>query len=118
MNRYRLLADAKAKALSMVEGHKKPEPFSYPLPGPSTKVGLDMAVDSFFRVGKATKHDVVVSGAVATILSGGPDADITKPLTEDDITALERKAFMALVRNPDTMARVEHMLETGKPLRN
>jgi 3-hydroxyacyl-CoA dehydrogenase len=118
MNRYRLLADAKAKALSMVEGHKKPEPFTYSLPGPSTKVGLDMAVDSFFRVGKATKHDVVVSGAVATILSGGPDADITKPLTEDDITALERKAFMALVRNPDTMARVEHMLETGKPLRN
>jgi 3-hydroxyacyl-CoA dehydrogenase len=118
MNRYRLLADAKAKALAMVEGHKKPEPYTYQLPGPTTKVGLDSAVSAFARVGKATEHDIVVSGAVADILSGGPEADITKSLTEDDIAALERKAFMMLVHHPDTMARIEHMLETGKPLRN
>jgi 3-hydroxyacyl-CoA dehydrogenase len=118
MNRYRLLADAKAKALSLVETHKKPEPFTYALPGPTTKVGLDMAVDSFFRLGKATKHDIVVSGALADIMSGGPTADVTKVQSEDDITALERKAFMALVKHPDTIARIEHMLETNKPLRN
>jgi 3-hydroxyacyl-CoA dehydrogenase len=118
MNRYRLLADAKAKALSLVETHKKPEPFTYALPGPTTKVGLDMAVDSFFRLGKATKHDIVVSGALADIMSGGPSADVTKVLSEDDITTLERKAFMALVKHPDTIARIEHMLETNKPLRN
>ena len=117
MNRYRLLADAKAKALSMVATHQKPEPFTYVLPGPAARVGLDMAVASFHRMGKATKHDVVVSGALAEILSGG-DTDVVKTLGEDDITALERKAFMALVKHPDTMARIEHMLETGKPLRN
>ena len=31
---------------------------------------------------------------------------------------LERGGFMKLVRNPGTLARIEHMLETGKPLRN
>jgi len=117
MNRYRLLADAKTRALAMVETHKVPEPFAYVLPGPSTRVGLDMAVASFHRLGKATDHDIVVSGALAEIVSGG-DTDVTRPLSEDDISALERKAFMALVRHPDTIARVEHMLETNKPLRN
>jgi 3-hydroxyacyl-CoA dehydrogenase len=31
---------------------------------------------------------------------------------------MERAAFMRLVKTPGTLARVEHMLETGKPLRN
>ncbi len=39
-------------------------------------------------------------------------------LTEDDVTALERQGFMTLVRNPASLARTEHMLATGKPLRN
>jgi 3-hydroxyacyl-CoA dehydrogenase len=34
------------------------------------------------------------------------------------VTALERDAFMALVRDPATLSRIEHMLDTGKPLRN
>eukprot|EP01036_Dinobryon_divergens_P040937 gene40937-54203_t len=72
----------------MVATHKKPEPFTYALPGPTTRVGLNMAVDSFHRIGKATNHDVVVSGALAEILSGGA-TDVTKPMTEDDLTALE-----------------------------
>ncbi len=118
MNRYRLLADAKARALAMVETHKKPEPFTYQLPGPTTRVGLDAAVASFARMGKATKHDIVVSGALSEIMAGGDDADVTRPKTEDDLTNLERKAFMALVQHPDTIARIEHMLETNKPLRN
>ena len=39
-------------------------------------------------------------------------------LTEDDLLALERKHFMHLLKHPDTLARMEHMLTTGKPLRN
>jgi 3-hydroxyacyl-CoA dehydrogenase len=31
---------------------------------------------------------------------------------------LERRALMSLVKRPQTLARIEHMLETGKPLRN
>ena len=117
MNRYRLLADAKAKALSLVEGYKPPEPPTYVLPGPSGRVALNMAVEGFARLGKATRHDVVVSGALAEILTGG-DTDPTETLTEDRMLELERQGFMKLIRDPDTLARIEHMLETGKPLRN
>jgi len=34
------------------------------------------------------------------------------------VLALERAAFMRLVRTEATLARMEHTLETGKPLRN
>ncbi len=47
MNRYRLLADAKAKALSLVEGYKPPEAREIVLPGPSGKVAMDQAVAGF-----------------------------------------------------------------------
>jgi 3-hydroxyacyl-CoA dehydrogenase len=58
-----------------------------------------------------------LASACDTVLSGG-ETDIMATMTEDDVTTLEREAFMALVRNPATLARIEHMLETGKPLRN
>jgi len=117
MNRTRLLFDAKAKALKLAENYLPPEPPTYVLPGPSARVGLNMAVEGFAKIGKATKHDVVVCGVLAEILSGG-DTDMTTALTEDQMLGLERAGFMKLIRNPDTLARVDHMLETGKPLRN
>jgi 3-hydroxyacyl-CoA dehydrogenase len=117
MNRDRLLADAKAKALSLVEGYKPPEPPLCRLPGPSGELALKLAVDGFHRLGKATKHDVVVAGALAAVLSGG-DVEPCQDVNEDRLLELERAAFMKLLRHPDTLARIEHMLETGKPLRN
>jgi 3-hydroxyacyl-CoA dehydrogenase len=39
-------------------------------------------------------------------------------LSENDICALERKAFLTLAKTPETRARVEHMLKHGSPLRN
>ena len=117
MNRDRLLFDAKAKVLALAEGYQPPKPAEYRLPGPGGRVALDLAVDGFAAQGKATPHDVVVSKAVARVLTGG-DADPLDTLTEDDVTALEREGFMTLVRNPASLARTEHMLATGKPLRN
>ena len=117
MNRYRLLADAKAKALSLVEGYKPPEPMTFNLPGPSGRVALDMAVEGFHRAGKATDYDVVVLGELAEVLSGG-DTDVIKPMTENELLQLERDRFMHLVRDDRTLARITQMLETGKPLRN
>ena len=52
------------------------------------------------------------------MLSGGEKADVTEPMAPDAVLALERKAFMTLVRTEPTLARIEHTLETGKPLRN
>ncbi len=117
MNRDRVLAAAKARALELVEGYVAPEPAPMHLPGPSGYAALDMAVDGFAKAGKATRHDRVVAAGLARVLTGG-DTDITEEIGEEDLLALERREFMTLVRHPDTLARVEHMLETGKPLRN
>ncbi len=118
MNRDRLLADAKAKALALVAaGYRPPEEVAISLPGPSGKAALDMAVAGFRASGAATAHDVVVSGRLATVLTGG-DTDVTQTLSEDDLLQLEREAFLALIQTPATLARIEQMLETGKPLRN
>ncbi len=119
MNRDRLLFDAKQKALALVAGYKAPEPVTeIRMPGPSGKYALDMAVADLRKSGKATPYDVVVSSALAKVLSGGDKADWTKPMTEDDLYRLEREEFVKLVRHDGTIARIEHMLEKGKPLRN
>ena len=117
MSRDRLLADAKARALGLAEDYRSPERSEISLPGPSAKAALDMAVDALRLSGKATPHDQVVAGRLAVVLSGGA-TDVTETLGDDDLLKLEREAFMSLVRHPATLARIEHMLETGKPLRN
>jgi len=117
MNRDRVLAAAKARALALAGDYAPPEPATLRLPGPSGAAALDMAVDGFAKAGKATPHDRVVAGALGRVLTGG-DADLLDELDEAALLALERSEFMALVRHPDTLARVEHMLETGRPLRN
>jgi 3-hydroxyacyl-CoA dehydrogenase len=117
MNRDRLLADAKAKALELAADYTPPEPVKLRLPGPTARAALGLAVEGFHLQGKATPHDVTVSSALAGVLSGG-DTDITSEVDEDELLELERTAFMKLVRNPATIARIEHMLTTGKPLRN
>jgi 3-hydroxyacyl-CoA dehydrogenase len=117
MNRDRLLADAKAKALALVDGYAPPKPPEFRLAGESGRVGMAMAAQSFHKRGLATDYDLVVSDALAGILTGGP-ADLVDVVTEKDMLKLEREAFTKLTRDPRTLARVETMLETGKPLRN
>jgi 3-hydroxyacyl-CoA dehydrogenase len=117
MNRYRLLADAKARALELAVDYKAPAPREIVLPGPSGRVALGLAVDGFAKTGVATKHDVVVAGELAKVLTGG-DTDVLDLVSETKILELERGAFMRLLKTPATLARIEHTLETGKPLRN
>ena len=119
MNRDRLLFDAKEKALELAKNYEAPAPVEdIRLPGATGQFALEMAVADLRKSGKATPHDVVVSNAVATVLSGGEKADWTTPVHEDHLYKLEREEFMKLVRHKDSQARIEHMLETGKPLRN
>ena len=117
MNRDRLLADAKARALSLVEGYKPPERDNLYLPGETARVALEMAVAGFQRLGLATAHDMVVAKHLAHVLSGG-ETDHLKPVTDRKVLALEKAQFLLLARHPDTQARVAHILKTGKPLRN
>ncbi len=117
MNRDRLLADAKAKALAMVDGYEAPKPPEFRLPGESGRVGMAMAVRDFQKKGMATAYDAVVSATLAEVLTGGP-ADVVDTVTEAQLLELERKGFIARVKDARTVARVETMLTTGKPLRN
>ena len=117
MNRDRLLADAKAKALSLVEDYQPPERDNLYLPGKTAQAALEMAVAGFRRLGLATPHDMVVAKHLAFALSGGR-TDHLAPLSDRQMLALEKEQFLQLARLPDTQARVSHILKTGKPLRN
>ncbi|HEY5597868.1 MAG TPA: 3-hydroxyacyl-CoA dehydrogenase NAD-binding domain-containing protein [Kiloniellales bacterium] len=117
-NRDRLLADAKAKALALAEDYAPAEPAALVLPGASGQATLRFAVRDLRAKGVATPHDVTVAEALAEVLCGGADADIAEPTPADRVLALERAAFMRLVRTEPTLERMEHTLTTGKPLRN
>ncbi|MET0269347.1 MAG: 3-hydroxyacyl-CoA dehydrogenase NAD-binding domain-containing protein [Sphingomonas sp.] len=117
MNRDRLLADAKAKALALADGYAPPDKPVFRLAGESGRVAIADVVKGMRAKGVATPYDTVVAGRLAVVMTGG-DADLIDTVGEDDLLKLERAAFMASVRDARTQARVEHMLETGKPLRN
>ena len=117
MNRDRLLYDAKQKGLSLLDGYEKPEPVELSLPGPNGRAALDLAVEGFALQGLALPHDRIVAGEIAAVLTGG-DTDVTETVSEDRLFALERESFMKLLKTEPTLARIEHMLDTGKPLRN
>ena len=107
MNRDRLLGDAKARALAMVDGYRPPEPPSdLHLPGPTAKAALELALHGHARLGRATAHDRVVGAALADVLAGG-GTDITLTLSEEELLALERRSFMRLLRDPASVARIE-----------
>jgi len=117
MNRDRLLADAKAKVLKLAEGYVPPKEQTISLPGPNGVAALKVALQGLTLQGKVTPHDQVVSLALARVLTGG-NTDHTETVTEKDILKLERSAFLELAKNAATLARMETMLDTGKPLRN
>ncbi len=118
MNRDRLLYDAKQRALELAKDYTAPEKVeNIRMPGAGGKAALDLAVADLHKSGKATPYDVVVSDLLARVLTGG-DTDYTEEVSEDDLLKLEVAQFMDLLRNPGTLARIEHMLDTGKPLRN
>jgi 3-hydroxyacyl-CoA dehydrogenase len=119
MNRERLLADAKARALARVaEGYIRPLPLTtIPVGGASLGAALKLGVHLAWRAGRASDHDALVARKLAHIFAGG---DVPHPTTvpEQYVLDLEREAFLSLLGEPKTLARIQHTLKTGKPLRN
>ena len=119
MNRDRLMADAKAKALERVrEGYHAPAPrLAIPVGGESVTAALSLGVHLAWRAGRATEHDALVGRKLAHIFGGGNLPHATT-VTEQHLLDLEREAFMSLVGERKTLERIQHTLKTGKPLRN
>ncbi len=117
MNRDRLLADAKARALDLAPDYTPPEPAMVALPGPSGRASLTNEVTAWASAGRIGPHDVVVLDHLARILTGG-DTGPNRLVAEDALYALERDAVLALTETQATRDRLRAMLETGKPLVN
>ncbi|MFI4956850.1 MAG: 3-hydroxyacyl-CoA dehydrogenase/enoyl-CoA hydratase family protein [Gammaproteobacteria bacterium] len=64
-----------------------------------------------------TPHDYVVAHHIAKVMCGGM-IDALNEVDEQWMLRIEREGFVDLAQTPETQARIEHMLETGKPLRN
>ena len=119
MNRERLLADAKARALSRVrEGYQPPVPrTAIPVGGDTVAAPLKLGIHLAHRAGRISDHDALIGRKLATIMAGGslPHATV---VSEQHLLDLEREAFLSLVAERKTQERIAHTLKTGKPLRN
>ncbi len=119
INSNSLIKDAKLKVISLVEkGYNKPTlKKDIKVLG---KQGLGMflvGADSMRQGGYITDHEFLISKKLANIICGGDLSSPTK-VSEQYLLDLEREAFLSLCGEVKTLERIEHMLKTGKPLRN
>lgn len=118
MNPDRLIADAKRRVLAMAElGYAPKVPEVAVLPGRDAATVFDYVLDDFKARALASDHDVLIGRKVAHVLCGG-DTDGRRALSEQEVLDLEREAFMSLVGEEKSQARIQHMLMNNKPLRN
>ena len=119
MNRERLLADAKARALERTrEGYQAPpRRNAIRVGGESVLAALKLGVHLAWRAGRISDHDAVIGRRLAWILAGGPVPHETT-VSEQYLLDLEREAFLALCGERRTLERIQHTLKTGKTLRN
>ena len=119
MNRERLLAHAKARALQRVsEGyHPPPQRTAVPVGGDAVLAPLKLGIHLAWRAGRISDHDALIGRKLATIMAGGT-LPHPSTVTEQELLDLEREAFLSLVGERKTLERIQHTLKTGKPLRN
>ena len=119
MNRERLIADAKARALQRVaEGYQPPAPrTAIPVGGDAVLAPLKLGIHLAWRAGRISDYDALIGRKLATIMAGG-SLPHPSTVTEQNLLDLEREAFLSLVAERKTQERIQHTLKTGKPLRN
>ena len=119
MNRERVLADAKARALEMVKvGYKPPVPrMDVPAAGESILATLKLGVHIMRHGEFISDHEVKIGNKVAEVLCGGAVSPGTL-VSEQYLLDLERDGFKSLCGERKTQERIQHTLKTGKPLRN
>jgi 3-hydroxyacyl-CoA dehydrogenase len=118
MARETLIADAKQIALGLARaGYRPPPPRLIRVAGASAGATLRTALRHLVHAHRASEHDYTVVSKAAHVLTGG-DVAAGSAVTEQYLLDLEREAFLSLCGEEKTRARIQHTLQTGKPLRN
>jgi 3-hydroxyacyl-CoA dehydrogenase len=119
MNRFELLHVAKAELDSLHEaGYRPPlRARNIPCAGRSAIATFKMAIANLLAGRQISEHDHLIGSRLAYVMCGG-DVEPGSLVDEQWFLDLERQAFMELLATEKTQARIEHMLKTGKPLRN
>lgn len=117
-NADHLIHDAKQQVLSLSEqGYRAPNRARIPVVGDSGYATLLLGAEAMRLSGYISEHDVKIAKKLAYVISGGKVPFGTE-VDEAYLLDLEREAFLSLVAEPKTQARMRHMLVKGKPLRN
>ena len=118
MHRDLLLATAKQQARAIADaGYRPPAEPKIKLMGQTGKSVLEVTLYIMTEAKWASPYDKVLAGKVAEIMTGG---DLSEPqeVPESYVLKLEREAILECFHDERTHKRMEHMLKTGKPLRN
>ncbi len=119
LSRERLITEAKADALALVQaGYKAPEPVALRLPGEGGRLAIEQAIDGMVLTRTISEHDAIIAKKLAFVLTGGDEADPSREVSEQYLLDIEREAFVSLCKMPKTQERMQHLLMKGKPLRN
>jgi 3-hydroxyacyl-CoA dehydrogenase len=114
-----LLYVARQQARALADAGVRPAlpPAQIPVLGDTGIATLKMMLINMKEGGFISDHDYEISSRIAEILCGG-EVEPGSMVDEKWLLDLERRHFVALAKTPKTQERIEHMLKTGKPLRN
>ncbi|WP_338731017.1 3-hydroxyacyl-CoA dehydrogenase/enoyl-CoA hydratase family protein [Mangrovimonas cancribranchiae] len=119
VNKDRQIATAKAYAKLMAEqGYTKPiKRKDVKVLGKQALGMFLVGTDSMEASHYISEHDQKIANKLAYVMAGG---DLSEPtnVSEQYLLDLEREAFLSLCTERKTLERIQHMLKTGKPLRN
>ena len=118
MNVQRNIGEAKRKVLDLSPNYVQPAARNdIKVLGQTGLAALYTAANEL-QLGKyASEHDILIAKKIAYVLCGG-DLSGNPLVSEQYLLDVEREAFLSLASEPKTMARIQHMLQTNKPLRN
>jgi 3-hydroxyacyl-CoA dehydrogenase len=119
MNQSLQIAQAKARAIELAEaGYTQPKMRKdIKVQGRTALSMFLIGAHSMHRGKYISEHDKKISEKLAWIMCGG-DLSTPQKVSEQYLLDLEREAFLSLCGEKKTLERIQHMLKTGKPLRN
>ena len=117
-NRDHLVGEAKQEVLRMLaDGYAPPVKRPLKIFGEAAQGMVNSEMYNMGVAGYVTEHDAFLARRIAYVISGGQTRTNGK-VDEDAILTLEREAFIDFLKEEKTVARIDHMIRTGKPLRN